>query len=706
MKMNRGFKILRRLFSEGDNKIEIFIDDVSYMVDPKLTVFQACHEQGIVIPRFCYHEKLSIAGSCRMCLVEVEKAPKPVAACSAGVMKGMRIKTASELTRIARGGVMEFLLANHPLDCPICDQGGECDLQGISYNYGYGEGRFIEFKRAVEDKNVGPLISTVMNRCIHCTRCIRFSEEVAGIFDLGTIGRGQDTEIGTYIEKMVTSELSGNLVDLCPVGALTNAPYSFTTRPWELQRTYSIDLMEAIIPNVEFNTRGPEIMRVLPRLHEDVNEEWISDKSRYSYDGIKRQRLAVPLEKNSETKQFEEIRWETAMTKLVNIFSKLDGKNLLGLVGQFTSLEGAVVLKDLLNGLNCDNFMFDKFPFKSFTREDFLFNRTIPEIEELDTLLLIGTNPKLESSVLNARILKAVKHHGLKVYKVGPQEDLTYDYIHLGNTINVLNQIYNKKHPFYDVLKKSKNSHIILGTGLCSFNKNSDKILKETKNFCKKLNQEEETQFTTSGVLHRFVGPVSGYEMGLNYSSIDQVKDIQVVLNFGNDNDELLKSLKLNEKKFVVYFGSHGDIGASQADLVLPIATWSEQDATYISTEGRVQTSKLAVRPPALAKDEWMVLRALAEEIDVNLNYDNLEELRYRMAEFSPAVLKYDYIEPYSLFERKNGPTNISNDILISMLDNYYKTDPISKSSLIMSKCSSAFNTKKMSNLYTKQNLK
>lgn len=346
--MIRGSKIFRYLnkrvvksFSTQSTNIEIFINDESYMVDPKMTVFQACYVNGIVIPRFCFHEKLSIAGNCRMCLVEVEKAPKPVPACVANVMPGMRIKTNSELTRIARGGVMEFILANHPLDCPICDQGGECDLQDISVKYGYKTGRFDEYKRAVEDKNIGPLISTIMNRCIHCTRCIRFSQEVAGVFDLGTVGRGTHTEIGTYVNKMVTSELSGNLVDLCPVGALTNAPYAFTSRPWELCRTSSIDLMEGIIPSVEFDFRGPEIMRVLPMVNEKVNMEWISDKSRYSYDGLKRQRLSFPLKKNVENFEFEEIKWEVALQTIAKKLMEVETpeSSIVGLIGEFASVE-------------------------------------------------------------------------------------------------------------------------------------------------------------------------------------------------------------------------------------------------------------------------------------------------------------------------------------------------------------------------------
>lgn len=705
--MIRGLKTLKtlqkapkKLFSQP-NKIEIFINGDNYMVDPKMTVFQACYEQGIIIPRFCYHEKLSVAGNCRMCLVEVEKAPKPVAACAAGVMPGMKINTTSELARIARGGVMEFLLANHPLDCPICDQGGECDLQDISVKYGYQTGRFDEFKRAVEDKNIGPLISTSMNRCIHCTRCVRFSEEVAGVFDLGTVGRGTFTEIGTYVGKMVTSELSGNIVDLCPVGALTNAPYAFTSRPWELTSTSSVDLMEGIIPSVEFNFRGPEIMRVLPLVNEKVNIEWINDKSRYSYDGMKRQRLSYPLKKNVENNEFEEVKWEDALETLAGYITDakdLD-KSLVGLVGEFSSVETLTALKDLLNGLNCDNFMYDNFPFQNNSRSDYLLNRTLPEFENLDTLLLVGTNPKLESPVFNARILKAVKHHGLKVYKIGPAEDLNYEYTHLGNSSQIIKDIIKGKHPLSKILNNTKNGHILIGSSLAGHSPNANSIVQSLKNYTQKITELNPESHITTGILHKFVGPINGYELGISYKSLPESKNMKIVLNLGNDNKNFLESFYKTKKDFTVYIGTHGDIGAQYADLILPVAAWSEENGTYVSTEGRVQMGRRAVLPPALAKEGWMVLRALGEEIGVGMAFDNMEEIRYRVSEINPALLKYDFVEPYSAFGGVCGEFGEEN--FVSMLDNFYKTDCVSRASLVMNKCSAAFNRDKMSNFFT-----
>lgn len=681
-------------------EIEVFINGESKMVDSRMTIFQACHYAGVVVPRFCYHEKLSIAGNCRMCLVEVEKAPKPIASCAAQVMPGMRINTKSEYTRNARGAVMEFLLANHPLDCPICDQGGECDLQDISVKYGYETGRYNEYKRAVQDKNLGPLISTYMTRCIHCTRCVRFAEEVTGTFDLGTVGRGKETEIGTYVEKMVTSELSGNLADLCPVGALTHGPYAFTSRPWELQKTNSVDLMEAIVAPVMFNSRGPELMRSLPRVHENVNEEWISDKSRYAYDGLKRQRLTYPLARSESTGQLEEVMWSDALSRVSQKLHELQKPNeeIIGLVGQFNSVETVAAFKDFMSRLNADSIMFDKYPIKGTQRSDYLFNRAIPEIEELDVLVLVGCNPKYESPVLNARILKAVKHKGLKVYKIGAPEDLTYEYTHLGTSTSTLNEVCNAKHPFSTVLANAKNAHFIVSSTLSRNFEETNTLATNLQKLCMSLT--EPGRYITSGILHQFVGPISGYELGINYKSIDEISTPKFIYNIGNDSEDLIKALNArNSNAFVVYQGTNGDIGASYADVILPAAAWTETDGTYVSLEGRSQLGRLIVPPPALAKDDWKIIRALSEEYGEVLNFDSLEELRYRVAELCPHLLKYDYIEPYSrLMSESKGLKDLEDALFVSAVDNYYKTDAVSRSSVVMAKCSAAFNSTKMTN--------
>lgn len=709
--MKRKFLVRsnRNSFSSPKD-IEIFINDEKHLVDPRMTIFQACYSAGVIIPRFCYHEKLSVAGNCRMCLVEVEKAPKPVAGCFAQVAPGMKIFTESEKTRLARGAVMEFLLANHPLDCPICDQGGECDLQDISKEYGFEEGRFQEYKRAVEDKNVGPIISTHMTRCIHCTRCIRFAEEIAGFSDLGTVGRGQRTEIGTYVEKMLNSELSGNLADICPVGALTHGPYAFTSRPFELKTTNSIDLMESIIPQVEFYYRGPEIMRTLPRVHENVNDEWISDKSRYAYDGLSRQRLNVPLRRNKQTEQFEELTWKEAMDSIAYIINgmKNPDKDLLGIIGQFTPIETAIALNDFCHKLGSENIASSLYPLLGQQRCDYLLNRSISELDNLDCLLLVGSNPKFETPVMNARITKAVKEGRLKVYKIGSPDDLGYKFVHLGNSSNTLKEILSGNHPFCKRLNEAKNGHIIFGSELSNEIQDFGHLFQTFQSHVNKINKERKEvnsdQNLTIGVLHQFVGAISGHEVGIKYLPIQDIKKPTVVLNFGNDNDQFLsKVVAKNPDAFIVYFGTNGDAGASYADIVLPVNAWTEGSATYVSTEGRVQISRKVVISPGQSKEEWKVIRILSEMVSNQLNYDSLEELRYRMAELAPHLLKYDFLENFSHWGKNIGNKNEIRDFILSSgIDNYYKTDAISRSSLVMAKSSAAYNPSKLSNFMAK----
>lgn len=701
---------LRRFTAETPTKpslIEIFINDQPHLVDPKMTVFQACFHAGVIIPRFCYHERLSIAGNCRMCLVEVEKAPKPVASCSAQVAPGMRVRTDSEKTRLHRGAVMEFLLANHPLDCPVCDQGGECDLQDISREYGYGTGRYHEYKRAVDDKNFGPLISTAMNRCIHCTRCVRFAEEVAGVTDLGTMGRGRDTEISTYVQKMLDSELSGNIADLCPVGALNHGPLTFRVRIWDLQTTHSVDLMEGIVAPVEQYWRGPEIMRTLPKVHEGVNEEWISDKSRYAFDGLKRQRLTFPMLLDRTRGEFAEVEWAVAVRTLAQRLHALEPQNqLVGLTGQFTSLEAATAIRDLFAALGCPHLLWACHPFSGGQRSDFLLNRLIPEFEELDVLVLVGCNPKHESPVLNARILRAARR-GLKVYKIGSYEELGYEFVHLGTSTRTLEGVLRPEHPLGAVLRAAKNSHVMFSSELANSLPDLQRHFHAFQAFAAQL-QAETGSRTTVGVLHNFVGPISGYEVGIDYRDVRELpSQLKMLINFGNDNPKLLEEAqkRLAPDAFVVYVGTNGDLGAVKADLVLPIAAFTEHSATYVSTEGRTQLALKVVNPPFLAREEWGVLRALSEELGNPLKYDSVEELRYRIAELAPHTLKYDYVERFSQFPRSAppAPTSSSPPMLIgAAVENYYKTDAISRSSVVMAKCAAAFNPSKATNFARK----
>ena len=503
-----------------------------------------------------------------MCLVEIAGAPKPVAACAAQISDGMKIVTQSEVTRNARGGVMEFLLANHPLDCPICDQGGECDLQDISVVYGYKKGRFKEYKRAVEDKNLGPLIATVMNRCIHCTRCIRFSEEIMGVFDLGTIGRGRSTEIGTYIEKFVSNELSGNLIDLCPVGALTNGPYAYTSRPWELTSVDTIDLMDGLGSNIQVDARGAEIMRVLPRIHEEINEEWISDKSRFSYDGLKKQRLTVPLKRNKDG-TFEELTWQEALETVAKKMNDVQGSEMSAIIGNFADVESIIALKDMLNRLDCDNFEIrsDAPKLNADLRSSYIMNSRISGIEDSDLILLVGVNPKTENPVLNARILKAVKR-GAKVAIIGTSADMGYEYIHLGNTTRSLIDIAEGKHPFAARLNTAKLPMVILGSRALE-RKDGEGILAAVKTIANNSNVLNEKEgWNGFNILHHEGSRCGALDVGISSNTDPNFKP-KFVYILGADN---IRTEDIPEDAFVVYQGTHGDAELARKDINLTVS--------------------------------------------------------------------------------------------------------------------------------------
>lgn len=568
--------------------------------------------------------------------------------------------------------------------------------------YGYNEGRFKEYKRAVEDKNLGPLIKTIMNRCIHCTRCVRFSEDIAGVWDLGTIGRGKSTEIGTYVEKMVTSELSGNLIDLCPVGALTNSPYAFTSRPWELKSYYSIDVLDALGANTQIDTRGAEIKRVLPRVNEDVNEEWIADKGRFSYDGLKTQRLTVPLYRNKEG-EFEELDWEEAMAMAAQKLSEVQGEDMSAIIGNFCDVESIVALKDFMNRLDCDNFEVrsDSTKLNADLRSSYIMNSTIRGVEFSDMLLLVGVNPKTEAPVLNARILKAVKHSGLKVALIGTPVDLGYDYIHLGNTAKSLVEIAEGTHPFSARLAGAELPMMMVGSRTLQ-RKDGEAILSTCHSISKSspiINKER--NWNGFNVLHHESSRVGALDVGVSSEIRPDFKP-KLVYIMGADD---IRTKDIPEDAFVIYQGTHGDEGAYFADLILPGAAYTEKTGTYVNTEGRVQLARLAVTPPGLARNDWEVIRALSEECGVGLPYDNHEELRYRIAELAPHLLKYDHIETSLLGElaletSQGGDINLTP--LSDSVDNYYMTDAISRSSTIMAKCSIAFNPTKFSNFKTK----
>ncbi|XP_056634252.1 NADH-ubiquinone oxidoreductase 75 kDa subunit, mitochondrial [Diorhabda sublineata] len=691
-------------------KIEVFIDDNPVLVEPGTTVLQAAAMIGIEIPRFCYHERLAVAGNCRMCLVEVEKSPKPVAACAMPVMKGWRIKTDSEMTRKAREGIMEFLLVNHPLDCPICDQGGECDLQDQSMAFGSDRSRFtdIDFsgKRAVEDKDIGPLVKTIMTRCIHCTRCIRFASEIAGVDDLGTTGRGNDMQVGTYIEKLFMSELSGNIIDLCPVGALTSKPYSFTARPWEIRKVDSIDVHDALGSNIIVSTRTGEVMRIMPRVNEEINEEWLADKSRFSYDGLKRQRLVTPMIRDNQG-ELKPVDWEMALLTICKVI-KQAGNKIGAIAGGFADAEALVALKDLLNRLGSENLCTEHtFPMDGSgtdLRSSYLLNNKIVGAEEADLVLLIGTNPRFEAPLLNARLRKGFIHNDLNVASIGPKIDLTFEHEDLGTDPNVLQNIVNGQHSFSKKLQAAKKPLIIIGSESLE-RKDGAAILSAAQTLAAKTAIENK-EWKVLNVLHKVASQVAALDIGYT-PGVDKVRDgdIQVLFLLGADNGAIDKS-DLPRDCFIIYQGHHGDQGATIADAILPGAAYTEKQATYVNTEGRAQQTLVAVTPPGRAREDWKIIRALSEILGVKLPYDNLNEIRDRLEEVAPHLTRYGYVEGANYFNQaaqlaKNTKTTFDQesplDVKIKELQDYYMTDSISRASPTMAKCVQAVLKQKQS---------
>ena len=686
-------------------KVEVFINDQKVLVNPGTTILQACAMVGVQIPRYCYHDRLSVAGNCRMCLVEVEKSPKPVAACAMPVMNGSRIKTDSEMTRKAREGVMEFLLVNHPLDCPICDQGGECDLQDQSMAFGSDRSRFVDNdfsgKRAVEDKNIGPLVKTIMTRCIHCTRCIRFASEVAGVDELGTTGRGGEMQVGTYIEKMFKSEMSGNVIDLCPVGALTSKPYAFTARPWETRKTESIDVLDAVGSNIVVSTRSGEVMRILPRMNEDINEEWISDKTRFAYDGLKRQRLTTPMIKdNSGNLTF--CSWEDVLLSVAQRLQGVKGEEMAAVAGGLADAESLVALKDFFNG--CDSealYTEESFPMDGSGtdfRSSYIMNTTISGIEEADAVLIIGTNPRYEAPLINSRIRKAWLHNDLQVAVLGPQLDLTYTYEHLGESPSSLADIVGGKHPFSKVLSAAQKPMVIVGSSILQ-RADGASIYDLVFSLANKLkgSQHVAPDWRTLNIMHRMASQVAALDIGYK-PRLDLPNSLKFLYLLGADIGKVNRD-DLPKDCFIAYQGHHGDHGAHIADVILPGAAYTEKTATYVNTEGRAQQTRRAVSPPGLARDDWKIIRALSEICGDPLPYDTLNDIRSRMTEVAPNLTRYGDIEEANFFSLtkellKGGkPSDKALVPPILNLEDFYMTDPISRASQTMAKCSQAVKT-------------
>jgi NADH-quinone oxidoreductase subunit G len=675
---------------------KITIDGVAIEVEPGTTVLQACERIGIEIPRFCYHERLSIAGNCRMCLVEMERSPKPIASCAMPTMDGMVIKTDTPLVHKARNGVLEFLLINHPLDCPICDQGGECDLQDLAVAYGKDHSRYREAKRAVKDKNFGPLVKTNMTRCIHCTRCIRFATEVAGVEDLGAVGRGEEIEVGTYVEKVLTSELSGNIIDLCPVGALTSKPFSFEARSWEMQKTESIDALDAVGSNIRVDARGSEVMRILPRLHEDVNEEWISDKTRFAYDGLKRQRLDVPyVRKNG---RLQPATWAEVFQEIARRLKDVAGQRIAAIAGDLADCESMMALKDLMTGLGSPHIdcRQDGAKLEAGVRASYVFNTTIAGIEDADLCLLIGTNPRAEAAILNSRLRKRHLAGGFCVAAIGPSLDLTYPVEILGPGARTVEEIASGSHAFAETLRKAKRPMLVLGQGALA-RRDGSVILGLARKIAESFALER-ADWHGFNVLQLAAARVGGLDLGLVPGPGG--RDVAAIID-GAESGEieavyLLGADEINtsrlKRAFVIYQGHHGDRGAESADVVLPGAAYTEKNATYVNTEGRVQRAKLAVYPPGEAREDWKILRALAEVLGLRkaLSYDTLAALRQRMVKANEIFADTDVVEanPWGAF---GAAGSVDKTPFEYPVKNYYMTDPITRASAIMARCTEAF---------------
>ncbi len=674
---------------------KLTIDGIAIEVPAGMTVLQACELAGKEIPRFCYHERLSVAGNCRMCLVEQEKAPKPIASCAMPVAEGMAIRTDSPLVEKARRGVMEFLLINHPLDCPICDQGGECDLQDQAMAFGHHASRYRDEKRAVIDKDFGPLVKTTMTRCIQCTRCIRFATEIAGVEVLGAAGRGEHMEILTYVEQAIASELSGNLIDICPVGALTSAPYAFTARPWELAKTDSIDVFDAVGTNIRIDSRGREILRILPRLNEEVNEEWMADKGRFAIDGLKRQRLDRPYIR--ENGKLRPASWPEALAAIAAKAAGLPGSRIAAIAGDMADVEAMFALKTLMRDLGSPHLdcRQDGAKLDAISPADYRFNSTIAGIDRADCLLLIGCDPRREAPILNARIRKRYLKGGLKVASLGPNVDLTYPVEDLGADPRLLAAIAEGSHPFAAALRQAKAPMLVLGMGALA-RADGAAIYAAARRIAETAAMVR-PDWNGFNVLHHAAARVGGLMLG--FVPADGGRDVAGILAGAEAGEiEFVYLLGADEidtgrlgKAFVVYQGHHGDRGAHRADVILPGAAPSEKDATYANTEGRVQMAQLAVFPPGEAKADWAILRALSQALGKTLSFDSLADLRRRLYAANDAFRRLNAIAPAARGATGRPVGAIGDRPLDYAIANYYMTDPISRASLTMARCVEAF---------------
>ncbi len=668
------------------------IDGKEIEVPDHYTVLQACEEAGAEVPRFCFHERLSIAGNCRMCLVEIKGGPpKPQASCAIGVRdcrpgpngEPPVILTRSPMVKKAREGVMEFLLINHPLDCPICDQGGECDLQDQAMAYGIDKNRFAENKRAVEDKYIGPLVRTKMTRCIHCTRCVRFTTEVAGISELGLIGRGEDAEITTYLEQSMTSELQGNVIDLCPVGALTSRPYQDKARPWELSKTETIDVMDAVGCNIRADARGTSVMRILPRVNEAINEEWISDKARFHWDGLSAQRLDRPYVRKRG--KLVAATWNEAFAAIAKALKPVTADKIGAIAGDLAGVEDMFALKALLTSLgspNMDCRLVNSALDPANGRASYLFNSTIEGIEQADALTIIGANPRLEAAVLNARIRKRWRESAFPIAVIGHKADLLYDYVHLGEGADTLNAYVGKK-------AKAERPMFIIGEA--ALNRADGKALLATAAKAAASLGVIADGWNGFNILHNAAGRVGGLDVGFvpgkgGKATKKILSDCEIVFALGYDDPTIAKA-----KGFVVYIGSHGDDGAHRADVILPACAYTEKSVTYVNTEGRPQMTQRVVFAPGEAKEDWAIFRALSGALGNPLPFDNLAALREILWKQVPHLEYFDWIEPgdpADISRLAKGSGKLNSSAIKPLVSDFYLTNPIARASAVMAQCS------------------
>ena len=672
--------------------VNIKIDDKDYEVEDGLAIIQACEIAGVEVPRFCYHEKLSIAGNCRMCLVDVEDSrglsPKPVASCAMQVSEGLKIYTKSKRVKNAQEGALEFLLMNHPLDCPICDQGGECDLQDQSMAFGYGSSRFDGDKRAVESKDMGPFIKTEMTRCIHCTRCVRFSSEISGNDEIGSIGRGHDMEITTYLNQAVESELSGNVIDLCPVGALTSKPYAFSARPWELNKTETIDIMDAMGSNIRIDSKGLRVMRVLPRLNEDINEEWITDKTRFFWDGLNNQRIDKPYKRVEGI--LKPTSWKSALELAKEKISNSKSEKISALSGDLVDIESIYALKKLMKNIGSDNFDCRQDGSRiSGPPERWLFNSTFNGIEDSDGCLIIGSDIRKEAPLLNSRLLRKSRDDEYKIGVIGFNNDLTFDFNFLGENPSIVEDILIENNNFCNDLSSMKKPLMILGQGAL--------IGKDAQNFqniCIELAYKFNfinDDWNGFNVLHSAASRAGAMSIGFFPSGKGMITE-EIISNYSNNKLDLLYllgadelNLEKNDDCFVIYQGHHGDIGAQIADIVFPAAAFCEQNGLYMNTEGRVQESIRSTFPLGEAKENWAIIYLLAKEMSIDIGFSNLNELRNQLIEEFPIINPYREFEPLPS-PKKDEFNKLNGHQFKRIIDSYWQTNSIARASSNLSK--------------------